>query len=87
MLGHIECCSKPILGWIAENIPNVIVNIIGQYHPTDRVFSEEVAHIQRKVTSDEMKEVFVYADSLQLEYKYVSLGSEIYLDIYQQCYF
>ncbi len=72
MPGHIECCSKPILSWIADNIPDVVVNIMEQYHPTTRVFSEKAEHIQRKISSEEMKVIFDYADSLQLDYKSIS---------------
>nr|MDO8117509.1 4Fe-4S cluster-binding domain-containing protein [Candidatus Sigynarchaeota archaeon] len=30
---HVECCSKPILTWISENLPCAMVNIMGQYRP------------------------------------------------------
>jgi putative pyruvate formate lyase activating enzyme len=30
---HIDCCSKPIIDWISEHIPEVLVNIMGQYRP------------------------------------------------------
>ncbi|MEM0075590.1 MAG: radical SAM protein, partial [Conexivisphaerales archaeon] len=33
MPNHVECCTKPVLDWIAENIPRSLVNIMGQYHP------------------------------------------------------
>ena len=72
MPGHLECCSKPILTWIAQNIPNVIVNIMGQYHPTTRVISEKVPKIQKKITSEEMENIRNFADGLQIEYKCVS---------------
>jgi len=33
--GHVECCTKPILDWVAANIPVKIlrVNVMDQYHP------------------------------------------------------
>ncbi|MBU4031989.1 MAG: radical SAM protein, partial [Candidatus Thermoplasmatota archaeon] len=30
---HVECCSKPVLNWIASNLENVRVNIMAQYRP------------------------------------------------------
>jgi putative pyruvate formate lyase activating enzyme len=31
--GHLECCTFPILEWIAKNVPNAMVNIMDQYRP------------------------------------------------------
>jgi putative pyruvate formate lyase activating enzyme len=33
MPGHVECCTAPVLDWIAENVPKTPVNIMDQYHP------------------------------------------------------
>ena len=33
MPNHVDCCSKPILNWIAENIPGTVINIMAQYRP------------------------------------------------------
>jgi putative pyruvate formate lyase activating enzyme len=33
MPNHVECCTKPVLRWIAENMPDVPVNVMDQYHP------------------------------------------------------
>jgi len=33
MPNHIECCSKPIIKWISENLPNAVVNIMEQFRP------------------------------------------------------
>lgn len=32
--GHLECCTKPILGWIDENLDEPMVNIMLQYRPS-----------------------------------------------------
>jgi putative pyruvate formate lyase activating enzyme len=37
--GHMECCTVPILEWIAENLPQVAVNIMDQYRPEHRAKS------------------------------------------------
>ncbi len=31
--GHLECCTLPVLDWLAKNTPEAAVNIMGQYHP------------------------------------------------------
>ena len=33
MPNHVECCTKPVLDWIAMNMPEVPVNIMDQYYP------------------------------------------------------
>jgi len=70
---HIDCCSKPILTWIAENMPNVLVNIMGQYRPEYKVYSsDKYKDIQRRPTRSEMEEVFDFADRLGIHWKPVS---------------
>ena len=50
--GHLECCTKPILNWIAENLEtSVRTNIMFQYRPEWR--SNEIPELQRRLTNDE----------------------------------
>lgn len=63
--GHVECCSKPILQWIAEELGGwVRVNIMDQYRPEWR--AHEVPELRRRLTSDEYGEVVRYAKELGL---------------------
>ena len=59
---HIECCSKPILEWIAENVSDALVNIMEQYYPTYK--ASEYGEINRRISSDEFNEVCRYARKL-----------------------
>ncbi len=34
--GHLECCTLPVLDWLADHMPNSLVNIMAQYHPEHR---------------------------------------------------
>ncbi|QHN07925.1 radical SAM protein [Methanothermobacter sp. THM-2] len=35
--GHIECCTKPIISWVANNLgKDIVMNIMGQYRPLYR---------------------------------------------------
>jgi putative pyruvate formate lyase activating enzyme len=33
MPGHVECCTRPVLEWIAREMPEAPVNIMDQYRP------------------------------------------------------
>jgi len=70
MPNHVECCSKPILEFVAREIPNCVVNIMGQFRP--EYHSYEYPEINRRPTSEEMKEVKHHADNLGILYKPVS---------------
>jgi putative pyruvate formate lyase activating enzyme len=64
MPNHINCCSKPILNWIAENIPNSVVNIMAQYRPEYHAF--DYKDISEHVSIEDVMEVRDYADDLGL---------------------
>jgi len=70
MPNHIECCSKPILDYIAKKIPKCVVNIMGQYRP--EYLTYKYSEINRKPTIREINEVKNYADELEILYKPVS---------------
>jgi putative pyruvate formate lyase activating enzyme len=74
MPNHVECCTIPILEWIAENIPNCLVNIMGQYRPEHRVRRErdKFSDIARRVSRAEMQQAFAKADELGVFYRSVS---------------
>ncbi len=67
---HIECCSKPILDYIAKELPNAVVNLMSQYRPQWKSF--EYPEINRRINSQEMQEVREYADKLGILWKPVS---------------
>ena len=33
MPNHVECCTYPVLEWIAEHVPEAPVNVMAQFHP------------------------------------------------------
>jgi len=73
---HLECCTKPILKWIAENLPKdkVLVNIMGQYRPEFKVLRtpEKWPDITRRPTYEEMAEAYDYARRLGIVFEPVS---------------
>ena len=64
MPNHVECCSKPIIRWISENIPECMVNIMAQYRPEYHAY--EYDDISRHVSAEEVLEVKEYADELNI---------------------
>ncbi len=74
MPNHIECCTKPILEWIAENASNTLVNIMSQYYPAYKVlaYPDKYREIARRLERKEILEVFRYADRLGLQYRQLS---------------
>ena len=33
MPNHVECCTYPVLEWIAEHVAAAPVNVMAQFHP------------------------------------------------------
>jgi putative pyruvate formate lyase activating enzyme len=74
MPSHVECCTIPILEWIGQNMPNCMVNIMGQYRPAHRVPREKdkFADIARPVSRQEMDLAFAKADEFGVYWRHVS---------------
>jgi len=52
---HLECCTKPILDWIAKNLgTGTRVNTMFQYRPEWRAY--EIPELRRRLTRDEMEQ-------------------------------
>ena len=66
--GHVGCCTKRILEWIAEFCPRAIVNVMGQYRPEYLVVSnpKDYPEIARCPTGKELEEAENYAHKLDL---------------------
>ncbi|MGB9844450.1 radical SAM protein [Methanothermobacter tenebrarum] len=63
--GHIECCTIPILSWIADKLgKNTPVNIMGQYRPVYHAM--EYPRIDRYPTREEIHTAREYARELGL---------------------
>ena len=71
--GHIECCTVPVLEWIAKNCPKALVNIMEQYRPLHEVpRNKEFSDIDRRVTYEEMQQAYRIADELGIIWQPVS---------------
>jgi pyruvate-formate lyase-activating enzyme/intein/homing endonuclease len=74
MPGHLECCTKPILNWIAEKCPRALVNVMGQYRPEHLVLQEPERYheIARRPTPQEIIRAQDYANELGLVWEPVA---------------
>lgn len=62
---HLECCVKPIINWIAENLgTETRVNVMFQYRPEWRAY--EIPELRRKLTRDEMERAIQIAKEAKL---------------------
>lgn len=64
MPGHLECCTKKILKWIADNVPNAAVNLMAQYHPDYLAY--RYPEINRRIRRSEYMAAYQYAKELGL---------------------
>lgn len=62
---HLECCTKPILEWISENLKNVKVNLMDQYRPEWRAI--EFKEISRRLTHTEFQDALRFADEIGID--------------------
>ena len=63
--GHVECCSRPILNWIAKNLSHVKVNVMAQYRPAHR--AKGFKEIDRPLAMSEYSRAVEIANGLGLD--------------------
>jgi putative pyruvate formate lyase activating enzyme len=61
---HFDCCTKPVLKWIADNLENVRVNVMDQYRPEYEAYGYE--ELSQRLSKDEFKIAQKYALDLGL---------------------
>lgn len=62
---HLECCTKPIMNWIAENLgTETRVNVMFQYRPEWRAY--EIPELHRRLTMDERERAIQLAKEANL---------------------
>ncbi|MCS3923269.1 4Fe-4S cluster-binding domain-containing protein [Methanosalsum natronophilum] len=55
---HIECCTYPLVVWIAENIPKIRFNLMFQYYPHYKAYEDP--KIYRCLTKEEMQKASLF---------------------------
>ena len=78
MPNHLECCSFPVIDWIQKNIPRALVNLMAQYHPeyysdpSSPLFSDRYEDISRRVSRDEVLQVYEYAKQRRINFEAIT---------------
>jgi putative pyruvate formate lyase activating enzyme len=78
MPDHVECCTCPVLEWIAEHMPEVPVNVMDQYHPDNfcdpasAKYRPQYAAISRRASAGELAMAYDRARRLGLRFEVTS---------------
>jgi putative pyruvate formate lyase activating enzyme len=78
MPNHVECCTLPVLKWVAENMPEAPVNIMDQYHPdtfcdsASPKFNSKYRDLARRASRDEILQAFRYGKELGIRFESLS---------------
>jgi putative pyruvate formate lyase activating enzyme len=75
MPNHVECCTYPVLEWIAQRVPAAPVNVMAQFHPDNfcdpesAKYREKYADIARRPTRVELDHSWRRARELGLQFE------------------
>ena len=75
---HVDCCTVPIIDWLAEHMPDVPVNIMDQYHPDNfcdprnAKYDPRYAAISRRPTRDEFEAATAHARARGLPFETIT---------------
>ena len=78
MPNHVECCTAPVLKWVAEHMPDAPVNIMDQYHPDNFCdpaspkFNPKYRGLARRITRDELARAFRYGSEQGIRFESLS---------------
>ncbi|MCS7099325.1 MAG: pyruvate formate lyase activating enzyme, partial [Sulfolobales archaeon] len=74
MPNHVDCCTKPVLEWIASNCPTALINVMGQYRPEYLVlrYPDKYPDISRRLTREELYRAYELAKKLKIDFEDVS---------------
>jgi putative pyruvate formate lyase activating enzyme len=79
MPNHVECCTYPVLDWIAERVPAAPVNVMAQFHPDNfcdpesAKYRDKYADIARRPTTAELGHSWDRARELGLQFETATL--------------
>ena len=75
MPNHVECCTYPVLEWIAESCPQAPVNVMAQFRPDNfcdpasAKYRDKHAEIARRPTHMELNDSWRRARELGLNFE------------------
>lgn len=78
MPGHVDCCTKRVLDWIATNVPGALVNVMDQYRPEyacdpfSPKYDDRNRALTRRPSASEILESYAHARNLGLRFEELS---------------
>ena len=75
MPNHVECCTHPVLEWIAEHVPAAPVNVMAQFRPDNfcdpasAKYRDKYAEIARRPSHAELDRSWRRARELGLKFE------------------
>jgi putative pyruvate formate lyase activating enzyme len=69
MPNHVECCTYPVLEWIAECVPAAPVSVMAQFDPASAKYRDKYAEIARRPTQTELDHSWRRARELDLKFE------------------
>ncbi|HYM40784.1 MAG TPA: radical SAM protein [Thermoplasmata archaeon] len=81
--GHVECCTKRVLDWIANNTPRALVNVMDQYRPEyacdpfSPAYDERYRALSRRPDTEEIRKAYAYARNLGLRFEELSYENNV----------
>jgi putative pyruvate formate lyase activating enzyme len=75
MPNHVECCTYPVLEWVAERVPAAPVSVMAQFHPDNfcdpasAKYRDKYAEIARPPTRTELDDSWRHARELGLKFE------------------
>jgi putative pyruvate formate lyase activating enzyme len=88
MPNHVECCTRPVLEWIAKHTPDLPVNVMDQYRPEAYAnphspeFDERARDIARHPTREELLQAWRIAEELKVRYREVTFEKRSYRPLF-----
>lgn len=79
MSNHVACCTEPVIDWLAEHTPDVLVNVMDQYHPDSKAdprsgaFDPTYEEIARYPKAHEIRQAYDRAEEQGLAWEEISL--------------
>jgi hypothetical protein len=78
MPNHVECCTYPVLDWVAEHMPEVLINIMDQCRPENfcdprsAKYRPQYAELERRPTGEELRKAYGRARALNLQFETIT---------------
>ena len=78
MPNHVECCTYPVLDWLAEHMPEVPINIMDQYRPENfcdprsAKYRPQYAELSRRPAAEELRNAYRRARALRLQFETIT---------------